>query len=68
MNNSKIILQEKKLHGNFNLAKALWWGGQFKRMIELTKQMLYKSFGNTHLTVNWKRSHWILKLISTTDL
>ena len=64
----KDYLAREEMTWKFNLAKALWWGGQFERMIELTKPMLYKSFGNTHLTMNWKRSHWILKLISTTDL
>ena len=36
----------------FNLAKAPWWGGQFERMIGLTKQMLYKSLGNAYLTIS----------------
>ena len=27
-------------------------GGQFERMIGLTKQMLYKSSGNAHLTIS----------------
>ena len=33
----------------FNLSRAPWWGGQFERLIGVTKQSLYKAMGNGHL-------------------
>ena len=33
----------------FNLSKAPWWGEQFERIISLTKQAMYKGFGNEKL-------------------
>ena len=32
-----------------NLFKKPWWGGQFERLIGLTKQTLYIDIGKTHL-------------------
>ena len=33
----------------FNLSRAPWWGGQFERLIGVTKQSLNKAIGNGHL-------------------
>ena len=38
----KNYLAREKIRWKFNLAKALWWGRKFERIIGLTKQMLYK--------------------------
>ena len=45
-------LAREEIRWKFNLAKVPWWGGQVERMIELTKQTLYKSLGNAHLTIS----------------
>ena len=29
----------------FNLARALWWGGQFERLVGVVKQAFYKAIG-----------------------
>ena len=36
----------------FNLSRAPWWGGQFERIIGLTKQAMYKVIGNARLKLN----------------
>ena len=55
----KGIMKDEKLHvypahhhiaWQFNLSRAPWWGGQFKRMIGLVKQAFYKSVGGAHRT------------------
>ena len=33
----------------FNLRRAPWWGGQFGRLIGVTKQSMYKAIENGHL-------------------
>ncbi len=38
------------VQGQFNLEKAPWWGGAFKRMIKSAKRCLRKSIGKTCLT------------------
>ena len=48
----KDYLAREKIRWKVNLAKALWWSVQLERMIGLTKQMLYKSLGNAHLTIS----------------
>ena len=48
----KDYLAREEIRWKFNLAKTPWWGGQFERMIELTKQTLYKSLGNSQLTIS----------------
>ena len=48
----KDYFAREEIRWKFNLAKAPWWGWQFERMIGLTKQMLYKSLGNTHLAIS----------------
>ena len=42
----------------FKLPRAPWWGGQFERLIGLTKQILYKSSGKTNL--NWNQLEEVL--------
>ena len=53
------ILMSHELHGfsatqeirwRFNLSRAPWWGGQYKRLVGLVKQSFYKSVGKTTLT------------------
>ena len=36
----------------FNLSRAPWWGGQFERIIGLTKQAMYRVIGNARLKLN----------------
>ena len=38
-----------QIRGQFNLSRAPWWGGQFERMIGLTKAALAKTIGNGFL-------------------
>ena len=33
----------------FNLSRALWWGGQFERMVGLVKQAFYRTVGGANL-------------------
>ena len=42
-------LRKENINWKFNLPKALWWGGHFKRLIRVIKQALYKSLGRTSL-------------------
>ena len=42
-------LANEKIHCQFNLSRAPWWGGQFKRLVGLVKHALYKPIGNTCL-------------------
>ena len=48
----KDYLAREEIRWKFNFAKATWWVQQFERMTRLTKQMLYKWLGNTHLTIS----------------
>ena len=43
-------LANHKIHWQFNLSRAPWWGGQFERMVALVKNALYKTIGNGHLS------------------
>ena len=43
-------LSEEQIVWKFNLPRAPWWGGQFERLIVLTKESLYKSIGRSQLT------------------
>ena len=36
----------------FNLARALWWGGVFERMIRMTKRYLKKILGRVSPTLD----------------
>ena len=46
------FLAQHKIQWQFNLSRAPWWGGQFERLIGITKSTLYKSVGKSQLT--WK--------------
>ena len=43
-------LAHQSITWQFNLSRALWWGGQFKRMVGLVKRALYKSNRGAILT------------------
>ena len=40
------FLQEKGIKWRFNLARALWWGGLFERLVGSMKRMLRKVLKN----------------------
>ena len=42
-------LTAHKIQRRFNLAKSLWWGGIYERLIRDFKKALYKSLGRCHL-------------------
>ena len=42
----------------FNLSRAPWWGGQFKRMVGLVKNSLYKTIGKAMLS--WRELEEVL--------
>ena len=44
------FLIKEEIIWKFNLSRAPWWGGQYERLIGLTKQSLYKSIGKSLLT------------------
>ena len=44
------FLANQNIKWQFNLSRAPWWGGQFERMVGLTKQALYKTIGSSTLT------------------
>ena len=44
------FLANQNIKWQFNLSRAPWWGGQFERMVGLTKQTLYKTIGSSTLT------------------
>ena len=44
------FLVTKQVKWKFNLSRVPWWGGQFKRMVGLVKQCLYKATGKAKLT------------------
>ena len=41
----KDFLSTQNLQWRFNLSRAPWWGGQFERIVGLTKQSLNKTIG-----------------------
>ena len=45
-------LADNDISWQFNLSRAPWWGGQFERMVGLTKQAIYKAIGKANLTWN----------------
>ena len=53
-----MFLADKEIHWRYNLSRAPWWGGQFKRLIGLFKRIFYKSIGNGNLT--WKEFHDVI--------
>ena len=46
------FLIKENISWRFNLSRAPWWGGQFERLIGITKQALHKSLGKTNLYWN----------------
>lgn len=44
------LLAVQQIKRKFNLSRAPWWGGQFKRMVGLVKSALNKTVGNSLLT------------------
>ena len=44
------FLSKERIIWKFNLSRAPWWGGQYERLIRLTKQSPYKSTGKSLLT------------------
>ena len=46
------FLVHQEIKWKFNLSRAPWWGGQFERLIGLTKNTMYKSTGSSMLTWN----------------
>ena len=43
-------LAKQRIHWQFNLSQASWWGGMFERMISIVKTFLYKAIGSAKLT------------------
>ena len=52
------FLSNENITWKFNLSKAPWWGGQFERLIGLTKQTLYIAIGKAHL--QWEELEEVL--------
>ena len=44
------LLRGLTISWRFNLSRAPWWGGQFERLIGVTKGVFYKTVGNGLLT------------------
>ena len=44
------VFSDEQVKWKFSLSRAPWWGGQFKRMVGLVKQCLYKATGRAKLT------------------
>ena len=44
----EYIIKEQ-IKWKFNLSKAPWWGGQFKKIVILMKQSLFKATGRINL-------------------
>eukprot|EP00795_Rhopilema_esculentum_P000506 gene506-10185_t len=44
------FLREQSIKWQFNLSKAPWWGGQYERIIGLTKQVMYRILGKAKLS------------------
>ena len=57
-------LANEKIHWQFNLSRAPWWGGQFERLVGLVKRALYKSIGNSCLS--WDKLQDVLLDIEVT--
>ena len=52
------FLSNENITWKLNLSKAPWWGGQFERLIGLTKQTLYRTIGKAHL--KWEELEEVL--------
>lgn len=53
-----ILQKTRYIIWQFNLSRALWWGGQFERMVALVKKSLQKTIGNGFLI--WKELEEVL--------
>ena len=51
-------LSTETIKWQFNLSCALWWGGQFERLVGLVKRALNKTIGNGCLI--WKELEDVL--------
>ena len=40
-----VYLAKSSIRWQLNLSRALWWGGQFERLVGLAKRAPYKSIG-----------------------
>ena len=58
------FLAQHKIQWQFNLSRAPWWGGQFERLIGITKNTLYKCVGKSQLS--WKEFAEVLLDIEIT--
>ena len=57
INRSEILHHfpnNKGIKWKFNLSRAPWWGGKFKRMVGLVKNTLYKTVGKSKLGWRFK--------------
>ena len=54
------FLSNENITWKFNLSKAPWWGGQFERLIDLTKQTLYRTIGKALL--KWEELEVLLDI------
>ena len=45
-------LTSQEIKWQFTLSRARWWGGQYERIIGVSKQSMYKAIGKTTLTFN----------------
>ena len=54
----KGFLANQNIAWQFNLSKAPWWGGQFERIIGLTKQAMFKTIGGANL--KWEELQEVL--------
>ena len=52
------LLQEYDISWKFNLSRAPWWGGQFKRLIGVVKSAMYKVIGGA--TLSWSELSEVL--------
>ena len=46
------FLAHQEIKWKFSLSRTPWWGGQFERLIGLTKNTMYKTIGSSMLTWN----------------
>ena len=44
------LLEQHDISWKFNLSRALWWGGQFERLIAVVKSALFKVIGGAKLS------------------
>ena len=52
------FLSKERIIWKFNLSRAPWWGGQYERLLGITKQSLHKSISKSLLT--WSELEGVL--------